>query len=63
VRLHGRRRRGEHDGATRLVGGAGEILVSTSAVEAAGLDASDLEKRTLELRGRGESVDAVVATA
>jgi adenylate cyclase len=43
--------------------GAGEILVSTSAVEAAGLDASDLEKRTLELRGRGESVDAVVATA
>jgi adenylate cyclase len=43
--------------------GAGEILVSTSAAEAAGLDASELEKRTLELRGRVGSVDAVVATA
>ena len=66
LRLHGRRRRGEHDGASRLVGGSGRDPrqhVSTSAVEAAGLDAGDLEKRTLELRGRGESVDAVVATA
>jgi adenylate cyclase len=41
--------------------GAGEILVSTSAVEAAGLDAGGLETRTLDLRGRDESVDAVVA--
>jgi adenylate cyclase len=43
--------------------GAGEILVSSSAAEAAGLDAGGLETRTLELRGRDESVDAVVATA
>jgi adenylate cyclase len=43
--------------------GAGEILVSTSAAEAAGLDAGGLEARTLDLRGRDESVDAVVATA
>jgi adenylate cyclase len=43
--------------------GAGELLVSRSAVEAAGLDASGLEQRTLELRGRGETVDAIVATA
>ena len=43
--------------------GAGEILVSSSAAEAAGLDAGGLEARTLELRGRDESVDAVVATA
>ena len=42
---------------------AGEILVSASAAEAAGLDASDLEKRTLDLGGRDESVEAVVATA
>jgi adenylate cyclase len=42
---------------------AGEILVSTSAAEAAGLDAGGLEARNLELRGRDESVDAVVATA
>jgi adenylate cyclase len=43
--------------------GAGEILVSTSAAEAASLDAGELETRTLDLRGRDESVDAVVATA
>jgi len=43
--------------------GTGEILVSRAAADASGLDASDLEMRTLELRGRDESVDAVVATA
>ena len=43
--------------------GAGEMLVSRAAADAAGLDAAGLETRTLELRGRGESVDAVVATA
>ena len=43
--------------------GAGEILVSASAAEAAGFDAGELETRTLDLRGRDESVDAVVATA
>lgn len=42
---------------------AGEILVSQSAAEWAGLDTSGLESRTLELRGRDETVDAVVATA
>jgi adenylate cyclase len=40
--------------------GAGEILVSTKAAEAAGLDADDLERRTLDLRGRSEGLDALV---
>jgi adenylate cyclase len=43
--------------------GAGELLVSRAAAEAAGFDATGLESRTLELRGRDETVDAVVATA
>ena len=43
--------------------GAGEILVSRSAADAGGLDATGLETRTLELRGRDETVDAIVATA
>jgi adenylate cyclase len=43
--------------------GAGEMLVSKSAAEASGLDSAGLEARTLELRGRDESVDAFVATA
>jgi adenylate cyclase len=43
--------------------GAGEILVSRAAAAAAGLDAAGLEARKLELRGRDEMVDAVVATA
>jgi adenylate cyclase len=43
--------------------GAGELLVSRAAAEAAGFDAVGLEERTLELRGRDETVDAVVATA
>jgi adenylate cyclase len=42
---------------------AGEILVSRAAADAGGLDAVGLEARTLELRGRDETVDAVVATA
>jgi adenylate cyclase len=42
--------------------GAGEILVSRAAAQAAGLNGG-LETRTLELRGRDESVDAVVARA
>jgi adenylate cyclase len=41
----------------------GEIIVSRAAAEAAGIDSGGLETRTLELRGRGETVDAVVATA
>jgi adenylate cyclase len=42
---------------------AGELLVSRAAADAAGFDAAGLEARTLELRGRDETVDAVVATA
>ena len=42
---------------------AGEVLVSRATVEASGLDSSGLEPRTLTLRGRDETVDAVVATA
>ena len=51
--------------AARLASSAasGEILVSTAALAASGLDSSGLETRTLTLRGRDETVDAVVATA
>jgi adenylate cyclase len=42
---------------------AGEILVSRAAAEVSGLDADRLETRTLTLRGRGETVEAVVARA
>jgi len=49
--------------AARLTGlaGAGEVLVSAEAAAAGGLDTSGLERRTLELRGRGETLDAWVA--
>jgi adenylate cyclase len=40
--------------------GIGEILVSDAAAQAAGLDTSDLERRTLQLRGREQSVEAWV---
>jgi adenylate cyclase len=43
--------------------GAGEVLVSASAALASGLDTTGLETRTLSLRGRGETVEAWVATA
>ena len=43
--------------------GAGELLVSRAAADAAGFHSAGLEARTLELRGRDETVDAVVATA
>jgi adenylate cyclase len=42
---------------------AGEILVSASAAEAAGLDTTGLEMRTLDLRGREESAEVWVARA
>lgn len=42
---------------------AGEVLVSHSAAEAAGLDTTGLERRALTLRGRDETVDAWVANA
>jgi adenylate cyclase len=48
--------------AARLTAAAatGEILVSASAARAAGLDTSGFERRTLELRGREEAVEAWV---
>src|SRR5919204_335207 len=50
--------------AARLTGlaGAGEILVSAAAATASGLETAGLERRTLELRGREQGVDAWVAT-
>jgi adenylate cyclase len=50
--------------AARLVGaaGAGEILVSSAAAAAAGLDSAGAEVRTLELRGKEEHVQALVLT-
>jgi adenylate cyclase len=41
--------------------GIGEILVSREAAKAAGLETAGLESRTLELRGRAETVDVWVA--
>ena len=48
--------------AARLsaLAGTGQILVSSAAAEAAGLDTKLLETRTLELRGRSEGLSAVV---
>jgi adenylate cyclase len=51
--------------ASRLAGlaGAGEILVSAEAAAEGGLETRGLERRTLELRGRDQSLDAWVASA
>ena len=51
--------------AARLTGlaGAGEILISADAAAACGLETAGLERRTLELRGREQTVNAWVATA
>lgn len=51
--------------AARLtdLAGPGEILISAEAAAAGGLDTNGLERRTLELRGREQSVKAWVATA
>jgi adenylate cyclase len=51
--------------AARLTGlaGRGEILISAEAATAGGLETTRLERRTLELRGREQSVDAWVARA
>jgi adenylate cyclase len=43
--------------------GAGEVLVSSAAAAAGGLDTGGLERRTLSLRGRDETVDAWVAAS
>ena len=39
---------------------AGELLVSLEAVLAAGMDTADLERRTLQVRGRVAPIDVVV---
>jgi adenylate cyclase len=46
----------------RLTGlaGAGEILISAEAAGAGGLETNGLERRTLQLRGRDQGVDAWV---
>jgi adenylate cyclase len=51
--------------ASRIAGmaGAGELLVSEMTAAAARLDTDALERRTLELRGREQSVDVWVASA
>jgi adenylate cyclase len=51
--------------AARLASSAkpGEVLLSRATAEASGFDSSGLETRTLDLRGRDASVDAVVARA
>jgi adenylate cyclase len=41
--------------------GVGEVLVSADAAAAGGLDTAGLERRTLELRGKDQQVDAWVA--
>jgi adenylate cyclase len=49
--------------AARLtsLAGAGEILISADTAAAGGLETAGLERRTLELRGRDQPVDAWVA--
>jgi adenylate cyclase len=48
--------------AARLTGlaGAGEILISAEAATAGSLETKGLERRTLELRGREQSIDTWV---
>jgi adenylate cyclase len=50
--------------ASRLAAsaGPGEILVSSAAATAAGIDTTGFASRTLELRGRAETVDTWVTT-
>lgn len=40
--------------------GAGEVLVSIDAARAAGTPTDDVERRTVEIRGRTESIDVLV---
>jgi adenylate cyclase len=40
---------------------AGEVLITTEAATAGGLETSGLQRRTLDLRGKDQSVDAWVA--
>jgi class 3 adenylate cyclase len=41
---------------------AGEILLSESTVVGAGLGVSELEKRTINLKGKGKPIDVWVMT-
>jgi adenylate cyclase len=43
--------------------GAGEILVSSATIEAAGVDTTGAARRTLTLRGKDELIDALVLAA
>jgi class 3 adenylate cyclase len=43
--------------------GPGELLVSEMTADAGGLETDGLERRTLELRGREQPVDVLVASA
>jgi adenylate cyclase len=43
--------------------GAGEILITTETASATQLETTGLERRTLELRGREQSVDVWIAKA
>jgi hypothetical protein len=46
-----------------LTGLAGASLISTEAATAGALETTGLERRTLELRGKDQTVDAWVVTA
>ena len=48
--------------ASRLtsLAGAGEVLISAETADAGGLETAGLERRTLELRGREQTIDAWV---
>jgi adenylate cyclase len=39
---------------------AGEVIVSMAAAEAAGLVTDDLERRTVEIRGRTDPIEVIV---
>jgi class 3 adenylate cyclase len=41
---------------------AGELILSESAVASSGIDADNLERRTLELKGKNEPMDVWVMT-
>ena len=42
---------------------AGELLVSIEAARAAGLDSPSLERRTLSVRGRTDTIEVVALTS
>jgi class 3 adenylate cyclase len=58
--LHGARGHGQHASRLTSPAGAGEVLISAEAAGAGGLETAHLERRTLELRGREQTIDAWV---